>query len=417
MNYTIYSDNIEPEALQQFFKAMEQPNVVQGALMPDAHTGYTLPIGGVIAVKNAIYPSYIGYDIGCGMCAYRVSNIHPEEIRNKSDAIFNAIYHELPVGRNGFKKTRNTNKSLHKKIEDVCAIIGDVPSVHVKKIGTLGGGNHFAEIGYDENGEVWLIVHSGSRNFGHKIASYFMYAAMEKSLKRNHDKYYREFLENNKDFKFHNPEGFEIAAHRYIHNKIQNLLKGSKEGHYYLDADSDEGKSYISCMNVALEYALENRKDMINIILNCVYKIIGKEIVPVDYTNEQTFINRNHNHADFKNGLWIHRKGATHAEEGMMGVIPGNMRDGSFIVRGKGNPESLCSSSHGAGRVLGRRQAKRILQINDFEKEMNGIKAKVGKSTLDESPSAYKNIFEVMENQKDLVEVVHHVKPILNIKG
>jgi len=417
MKYKIYSDNIEHEALQQFFKAMKQPNVVQGALMPDAHTGYTLPIGGVVVVKDAIYPSYIGYDVGCGMCAYKVPNVHPEEIRDNSDAIFNSIYRNLPVGRNGFKRARNSNKNLHDKIADVCTMIGDVPSVHIKKIGTLGGGNHFAEIGFDENEDVWLIVHSGSRNFGHKIASHFMYVAMEESLKRNYDDYYREFLENNKGFKIHNPEGFEIAAHRYIQNKIQNMLKGSKEGHYYFDTNSKSGKDYIFCMNVALEYALENRKDMVTIILNCVYSQIGKKSVPVDYADETIFINRNHNHAEFKDGLWIHRKGATHAEEGMMGVIPGNMRDGSFIVRGKGNPESLCSSSHGAGRVLGRKQAKRTLDIHDFEKTMDGIKAKVEKSTLDESPFAYKNIFEVMDNQKDLVEVVHHVIPILNIKG
>jgi tRNA-splicing ligase RtcB len=130
-----------------------------------------------------------------------------------------------------------------------------------------------------------------------------------------------------------------------------------------------------------------------------------------------SLINRNHNHAERKGDLWIHRKGATHAEKGMMGVIPGNMRDGSFIVQGKGAPESLFSSSHGAGRVLGRRKAKELLNVEDFTETMEGIVAKVGASTLDESPFAYKDIFRVMKEQEDLVDVVAYVKPIVNIKG
>ncbi|MEW5891242.1 MAG: RtcB family protein [Pseudomonadota bacterium] len=133
----------------------------------------------------------------------------------------------------------------------------------------------------------------------------------------------------------------------------------------------------------------------------------------------ESLINRNHNHAEEKDGLWIHRKGATHAEEGMMGVIPGNMRDGSFVVRGKGNPDALCSSSHGAGRVMGRKEAKERLDMATFRQEMEdrGIQARVEAATIDESASAYKDIFEVMAMQRDLVEVIHHIKPIINIKG
>jgi tRNA-splicing ligase RtcB len=128
-------------------------------------------------------------------------------------------------------------------------------------------------------------------------------------------------------------------------------------------------------------------------------------------------INRNHNHAVLRDGLWIHRKGATHAEEGMMGVIPGNMRDGSFIVRGKGNPDSLYSSSHGAGRVLGRRAAKETLSLDAFQNTMKGVTATVTEDTLDEAPYAYKNIFDVMDAQRELVDVVHRVVPVINIKG
>ena len=167
-------------------------------------------------------------------------------------------------------------------------------------------------------------------------------------------------------------------------------------------------------MNVAIVYALLNRKIMVQGVCDIIHDVLG---VPKNVILPHTIINRNHNHAIIKDGLVIHRKGATHAEKGMLGVIPGNMRDGSFIVKGKGNPDSLCSSSHGAGRVLSRKKAKEQINLDSFVGEMVGIKAKVGNSTLDESPFAYKNIFRVMEDQHDLVEVLHHIKPLINIKG
>lgn len=227
--------------------------------------------------------------------------------------------------------------------------------------------NHFLEVGYDENGIVWITVHSGSRGFGHGLATHYM--------------------------------------------KVASGSDKPKEGNYALDVSSVEGQNYILDMNCALEYALSNRKHMLNAAVDVISKVLNKKVT------QEMFINRNHNHAELKDGLWVHRKGATHAEYGMYGVIPGNMRDGVFIVKGKGCEESLCSSSHGAGRVLGRNQAKKTLSVEVFEDQMKGIVAKVGKNTLDESPSAYKDIFEVMELQKDLVEVVAYIKPIINIKG
>ena len=164
-------------------------------------------------------------------------------------------------------------------------------------------------------------------------------------------------------------------------------------------------------MNFCLEYALENRMRILQKVEHAISKYCSGNIL------KDSLVNRNHNHAELKDGLWIHRKGATHAEDGMMGVIPGNMKDGSFIVRGKGNQNSLCSSSHGAGRVMSRSKAKTNISMDDFKNSMNGIVAKVDNGTLDESVFAYKNIFEVMENQKDLVDVVNYIKPIINIKG
>ena len=211
----------------------------------------------------------------------------------------------------------------------------------------------------------------------------------------------KEFEARNENLKARNPQRFQ-----------ENLLKNRQkvkinpEGQHLFHVDSLEAKAYISDMNYCLEYALENRKKMI-------YKIVEL----LGFPEPLEFINRNHNHAELKDGLWIHRKGATHAEKGMMGVIPGNMRDGSFIVKGKGNPDSLCSSSHGAGRVLSRVQAQKTLSLETFKNEMTQVIAKVDAETLDESPFAYKNIFDVMKLQKDLVEIVDYIKPLVNIKG
>ncbi len=276
--------------------------------------------------------------------------------------------------------------------------------------------NHFCEVSYDEEDNIWITIHSGSRHFGHSIATHHMkLAAIENTDK---ERYAKEFDEKNLDFKKHNPDKFEEAKQEFIYRRVRARLKTSMEGHYGLDVNSPEGKNYIHDMNVALEYALENRKLMVKIVLKSIHQVLNgydKEYKP-ELDNDK-LINRNHNHAELKDGLWIHRKGATHAEEGMLGIIPGNMKDGSFIVKGTGNNDSMSSSSHGAGRVLSRKKAKAKLKLDEFKNTMGDVMANVSKSTLDESPMAYKDIFEVMANQKDLVEVIAHVKPIVNIKG
>lgn len=185
----------------------------------------------------------------------------------------------------------------------------------------------------------------------------------------------------------------------------------AREGHFGFDVETKDGKDYITDLDFCLEFALANRMNMIYRVIDVVDRYC--EGVAIG----SSLINRNHNHAELKDGLWIHRKGATHADAGMMGVIPGNMKDGSFIVRGLGNPDSLWSSSHGAGRVMGRKEAKRVLNMDDFEKSMKGITALVNKDTLDESIFAYKDIYDVMRLQAGLVEVVAHPRPIINIKA
>ncbi len=360
----IFAKDIESTALEQFRSAMEQDFAVKGALMPDAHTGYSLPIGGVVATDGVVVPAWVGYDIGCGMCAIPTT-FRRRDIENMSHEIFRGIYQRIPVGFNVNKKPvdsalnpRNLTKIGRKAFEHRKGF---------RALGSLGSGNHFIEIGYDESDRVWIIIHSGSRGVGHGIATEYM--------------------------------------------KLASGSGKAKEGHFGLDVTSDLGQSYINDMDWALEFALENRSEMMRRIVKEIKSHCEGEAL------YQELINRNHNHAEFKDGLWIHRKGATHAEQGMMGVIPGNMRDGSFIVKGKGNPDALWSSSHGAGRIMGRKQARKRLSPKKFAETMTGITARVGKGTIDESPFAYKNIFDVIRQQSDLVEVVHHIRPIINIKG
>ena len=415
----IYAKHLEETALEQFNSAMEQEFVVDGALMPDAHTGYALPIGAVVSTKDVIVPAWVGYDIGCGMCAIKTT-FDKDTIKSNKKTIFDQIYKTIPVGVH-VNNSRNIvdlgDLNLDILTEDARYAYEVGKGQHT--LGTLGGGNHFIEIGYDENDTVWVIVHSGSRGVGHKIATHYMKLAKELN-DPVHDldlvlKLYDEFDEKNSHWKDHNYEKYKLARGAYAVKAINKITKSDKtlDGHYGLNINSKEGEDYINDLNWTLKFALLNRKSMITRVIKAMSYITNTD----GYGIWEDFINRNHNHAELRDGLWIHRKGATHAEEGMMGVIPGNMLDGSFIVRGLGNPDSLYSSSHGAGRVLGRKEAKRKLNVEDFKESMKDIQGKIDKDTLDESPLAYKDIFEVMRLQKDLVEVVAHVKPLINIKG
>lgn len=361
--YHIFAEVLEQEALNQFESAMQQPFTVRGALMPDSHSGYTLPIGSVIATDGVILPSWVGYDIGCGMCALPTT-FEAGEVKEKAKSIFDGIYKAVPVGFSHNQKNMEWDcNSLPRtaKMQEIFDKNG------LRQIGSLGGGNHFAEVGADETGKVWVVIHSGSRGIGHAAASHYM--------------------------------------------RLASGDGKAREGHFGFGVNEANGIDYIADLGFCLELALENRREIMRRIEAVLaYNCNG-------FGDWDALINRNHNHAELKDGLWIHRKGATHAEAGMMGVIPGNMRDGSFIVRGKGNPDALWSSSHGAGRVFGRKEAQRVLNMEQFAETMTGVVARIEHDTLDESPFAYKDVFEVMRLQNDLVDVVAHVRPILNIKG
>jgi tRNA-splicing ligase RtcB len=362
--HRIFAESLEQGTLDQFESAMNCDFAVRGALMPDAHFGYSLPIGSVVATSGVIVPAWVGYDIGCGMCALPTT-FDSREVKSGAKKIFSDIYKSLPVG---FAHNRGpTPWPEGKKLPRTPVLQRIFSDDGLKQIGSLGGGNHFAEIGADESGRVWIIIHSGSRGIGHAVASHYM--------------------------------------------KVAAASDRAREGHFGLRVDGTTGHDYIVDLQFCLAFALENRRE----IMRRLVAVVSRHCDGGGQWDE--LINRNHNHAEFKDGCWIHRKGATHAEVGMMGVIPANMRDGSFIVRGKGNPESLSSSSHGAGRSLGRKEARRTLTMEQFRSAMSGVVGKIEPETLDESPFAYKDIFEVLEQQKDLVDVVAHVLPIINIKG
>ena len=360
-----FAEILEQGAADQMSKVLSQDWVLCGALMPDAHQGYTLPIGGVIKTFEVVSPSFVGVDIGCGMCS-QLTSFTKEDVYNHRYEIMRLISESIPLGKNHHKKPQTwRNYANFPKTNWFDKMFWEKGGLN--QIGTLGGGNHFIEIGYDEQERVWITIHSGSRNVGHTTAQHYIAMA--------------------------HPEG-----------KV-------KDGAYGFNVNSPEGKDYIQDMQVCLAFALHSRESMIMAVLASM-KMFAKGGA-VDF-----FINRTHNHAESKDGVqWIHRKGATHAEEGMYGVIPGNMRDGSFIVRGKGNPDSLCSSSHGAGRILSRSKASEAFTADQVKAEMGDIAINFSKSMVDEAPGAYKNIFEVMHLQAGLVDVVHHIKPIICVKG
>ena len=400
----IFADYVEQEALNQFYKAMALPENVAGALMPDVHSGYTLPIGAVIKSKGKIFPSYVGYDIGCGVAAVQLDIKVPSF--NDLKKIKDEILKRVSIGPNSHK-TPVKEWRLYDEGTDIAK------KAYLSKgklqFCSLGGGNHFLELGKDENGFLWITVHSGSRGFGYYIAKEYMKLAAISNT--DEERYAKEFEVKNK-WKQYNPGKWEQAKKEFIYRRVRARLNAKLEDHFGLDLDSELGQNYLKDMNLALQFALDNRLAMIESAIEAI-----KKVIKVD-PKTTFFVNRNHNHAEVIDGDFaIHRKGATHAEEGMYGVIPGNMKDGCFIVKGKGYEPALCSSSHGAGRVLSRQQAKQEITLEMLEKEMEGIITNLTSSTIDEAPMVYKDIFEVMEMQKDMVEVLYHIKPVLNIKG
>lgn len=375
MKFKIFGEILCGKTLAQMNESMANDFAVAGALMPDAHAGYSLPIGGVVMTEACVVPAWVGYDIGCGMRGVRTNIIRDDMTTERLEQIKELVLQAVPMGQSKHK-AQEAREQKFQKLDTMFTPVGKeiFNTRGWGQLGTLGGGNHFIEVGYDEENWVWICVHSGSRGVGHAIATHYMKKAAE-------------------------------AA---------GVMKGNVEGGFSLRCDNPLYDEYMKDMKAALVWSEYNRMLMTDEVLKAMGKVFGDKIVAKDT------IDNIHNTAviieDF--GLYIlHRKGATSANLGERGIIPGNMRDGFFVVKGLGNPDSLHSASHGAGRVMSRGEAKKNIDFDAFQKQMEHVVTNVSVHTLDEAPAAYKDIFEVMDSQKDCVEILHHVKPLLNLKG
>ena len=296
------------------------------AIMPDAHQGYGMPIGGVMATQDVIVPNAVGVDIGCGMCAVRTTLKEMDTDTLKK--IMGEIRQAVPVG---FKKhSKNQDSKLmptFKTGESVDGICEKEFDNALRSLGTLGGGNHFIEIQKGDDNRIWIMIHSGSRNLGYKVANHYNKLAVEL----------------NEKYKSSVPKSQELA---------------------FLPTNSEEGQAYIKEMNYCVDFALANRRLMMS-------RVVGAFNEVLDMTEgnllENEVINIAHNYASLENhggkNVWIHRKGATLAREGTIGIIPGSQGTKSYIVKGKGNKESFESCSHGAGRKMSRSKARKELSF------------------------------------------------------
>lgn len=383
----IWTDDIEDDALQQAKNIARLPFIHHNgvSLMPDVHLGKGATVGSVIATEKAIIPAAVGVDLGCGMNAVRLS-LKASDLPDSLTAIRHQIERDVPLGAGG---AHQRDQDIPAVPEKFVAMLTDIATKHpgigknleakaVHQLGTLGSGNHFIEICLDENDDVWVMLHSGSRGIGNMIGSYFIERAKK-------------------------------AMRGWFINLPDSDLA-------YLPEDTDDFNDYVKAVEWAQEYALANRAVMMDRVIAAL-----RRHIPVAFSITQEAINCHHNYIarenHFGRNLWVTRKGAIRAREGDLGIIPGSMGQRSYIVRGKGELQSYCSCSHGAGRRMSRNAAKKHFTLADLAAQTEGVECRKDDAVLDEIPGAYKPIDEVMANQADLVEVVHVLKAICCVKG
>jgi tRNA-splicing ligase RtcB len=391
----IWTRDIEHEAIQQLVNVSQLP-IVHGhiAAMPDVHAGIGATVGSVIPTLAAIIPAAVGVDIGCGMNAVRLS-LTASDLPDNLRTVRSAIEAAVPVGfsQHDSSKVRGsqharTARTLDQRLD---AIVKKHPALMkmqkrfnetwVCQLGTLGGGNHFIELCLDESQHVWVMLHSGSRGIGNVMGRYFIDAARK-----------------------------DMRRHR------QNLPDADLA---YFSEGSEWFDDYVEAVDWAQDYALLNRREMMRLVLQVLERVLSPRINAWKVMGEA--VNCHHNYVarerHFGENVFVTRKGAISAREGELGIIPGSMGARSYIVRGLGNPESLCSCSHGAGRRMSRTAAKRRFSRDDLEAQTQGVECRKDGGVLDEIPGAYKDIDEVMANQSDLVEIVHTLKQVVCVKG
>ncbi|EPF79809.1 RtcB family protein [Acinetobacter rudis] len=383
----IFTTDVDEQSLTQLRK-MAQLEFIHShiAVMPDVHVGKGATVGSVIPTKQAIIPAAVGVDIGCGMNALRLS-LKAEQLPDNLSALRNAIERKVPVGFEMHKQVRakaSTLTPMEKRLERITRkhpgltrMLRHFNSTWQKQLGTLGGGNHFIELCLDENQDVWVMLHSGSRGLGNAIGTYFIERAKKE------------------------------AQHRFGHVPDRDLS--------YFAEGSSLFDDYFEAVEWAQEYAYENRREMMRLILEAIRPLLPS------FQMTKEAINCHHNYVQkelhFDEEVYVTRKGAIRAGKDEYGIIPGSMGAASFIVKGKGNPESFCSCSHGAGRKMSRSKAKISFSQQDLIQQTQGIECRKDKGVVDEIPGAYKDIHEVMANQQDLIEVVHTLRQVLCIKG
>ncbi|WP_320410120.1 RtcB family protein [Candidatus Macondimonas diazotrophica] len=389
---------VEPDALKQLHNVASLPFIHKHvAVMPDVHFGRGATIGSVIPTKGAIVPAAVGVDLGCGMMACQ-TNLTASQLPDDLRHVRTAIEAMVPHGRTANGDPKNDQgawndidrmpRGVIERLRGLDERYEDIRSRHprighrgvVNHMGTLGTGNHFIELCLDENDSVWVMLHSGSRGPGNRIGSYFIDKAKEEM------------------------ERYHIMP--YLADKDLSYLVE------YTELFDD----YVEALMWAQDYAAANRKAMMEGTLAAM-RASG---LP-DFHLVKFAVNCHHNYASIEHhygeNVWVTRKGAVRAREGDLGIIPGSMGAKSFIVRGKGNKDSFCSCSHGAGRKMSRTEARKTISLRDHAEATSGIECRVDEDVLDESPAAYKDIDDVMAAQSDLVEVVHTLRQIVNVKG
>ncbi len=366
--------NLDEDCLRQAKNMSNLPDAFHHtALMPDAHIGYGMPIGGVLALKNAICPNAVGVDIGCGM-AYISTNLSADQITKKQLHQFTGqLMRQVPLGFNIHNQPQPGSDFIDKKLLPP-KLEKEVDRAK-KSLGTLGGGNHFIDLLKDKDNKVSIMVHTGSRHFGYAIAEYFHQKAKEQCSKRKIDL----------------PD--------------KNLA--------FLDINSKEAENYIQAMHLAMKFARKNRRRILEQAKQSLEKIVGE----VEFGKQ---INAHHNYAakekHFGKQVWVHRKGAIRAEKGETVIVPGSLGTSSFIGTGLGNPDSFNSCAHGAGRSMGRKEAKRKYTVQEVIEDIKDRGIVLGKSKksdiAEESPWAYKDIQSVVDDQKTLAEMNIELTPV-----
>ncbi|SCQ17033.1 tRNA-splicing ligase RtcB, putative [Plasmodium ovale] len=424
-----YTKDIDNDCLNQI-KNLAKLKIVKGhiAILPDVHLGKGIIIGSVFLTKDFIIPNGVGVDIGCGILCLKINNLKKKNLNDKNiNNIYNMIKRNIPLSFDYHDKEIFDSKMRFDQLirkhgsKNISSII---KSKHFKQLGTLGGGNHFIEIGYDassmsegggekvdrssarkascisrfpndhggrdseddahqdyEESDIYVLIHSGSRNIGKTTAEFYDVLASEESkMKRN-----------------------DLA---------------------YLDLRKEDGQNYLKDMKLCLEYAKCNRIYMMKIIEKVIYDEVKCTLnwencinIHHNFCNHELVSYVDNNNEIKKEYMFVTRKGATSSKKDELGIIPGNMKVGSYIVKGKGNMLSYSSCSHGCGRILSRTKAKQLIHQNDFVNIMRGIRCDTNNKIRDEAPQAYKNLNDVLKNQDSLIHVVKRLIPLINIKG